>query len=134
MEPTAILLYDGECLMCSRFVQFILRHEANEKIYFSAIQSAIGQSIKKKHHLPEQYADSIVFIVDQQVFIKSAAVIKIAKYLDWPYRLLYYLSHFTIESLNNFFYDWIARNRYRFFGKSSACEQINPKYLHRFIS
>ncbi len=115
-----ILLFDGECILCSRSIQFILKHERNNLIYFAALKSEYAKKLMSHYHVDIQYNNSIVFITDQKVFTKSKAVFSICQHLKMPFATFQYLK-FIPSVLSNIIYDFIANNRYRFFDKRETC-------------
>ena len=117
-----IVLFDGICNLCNASVRFISKHDKNGKIQFASLQSEIAKQLLSKLTIDTNKTDSIIFVSDEKIFFKSDAAIEIAKLLNgFPKYLKYF--QFTPRPIRDFVYDMIAKNRYRFFGKSCA---INP--------
>ncbi len=76
----AILMFDGECHLCDRSVQFILKHDRTESIQFASLQSPIGQRLLKEHGVPDSI-DSLIFIEGASYYVKSDAMFNILPYL-----------------------------------------------------
>lgn len=132
-----VLLYDGLCGFCSASVQRILRLEKQKTMLFAALQGNYGKSILGQHPQLEGI-DSLVLIesrVDSdkgRVFVRSDAVLQIAKYLGGPWKLA--LAAYIIpRSVRDYFYDQFARRRYRWFGKLDACLVPSPELRARFL-
>lgn len=119
-----IVLFDGICNLCNASVRFITRHDRNSRIAFASLQSETAKQLLLKMNIDSQKIDSIIFISNEKIFIKSDAAIEIAKLLNgFPYYLKYF--QFVPRSIRDFVYDLIAKNRYRFFGKSCSLQPSN---------
>lgn len=122
-----LILFDGVCNLCNGFVQFVLKNEKTKVLKFTSLQSDIGVEI-----FPEQKLDSIAFVKNGVVYTKSKAVLQILSYLTFPWKV------FTVfkilpKFISDFFYDIIAKNRYRLFGKKEACWLPTPDFKSRFV-
>ncbi|AZQ61573.1 DUF393 domain-containing protein [Flammeovirga pectinis] len=130
IEEKKIILFDGICNLCDHSVQFIIRNEKSDIFQFCSLQSEEGMHLLKHYNLPLDYTDSIVLISENKAFTKSNAALKIAKHLKFPLSIIA-LGKFLPEKFNNFWYDLIAKYRYKLFGKKTdTCELIhqNKKY------
>lgn len=128
----SIILFDGVCNLCNGLIRFLLSNEKDNSIKFATIQSSISEKISGNIKLPDKLS-SIVFIENGVVYEKSRAVFKIAKHLKFPWSLASIFSIFPVR-ITDFFYDVVAKNRYRIFGRSEEC-MIPPKqHLHRFLN
>ncbi|WP_377889007.1 thiol-disulfide oxidoreductase DCC family protein [Alkalihalobacillus sp. R86527] len=126
-----IILFDGVCNLCNGFVQFMLKHDKQQVFKFASIQSTAGNQLLNDlqvHHLP----DSIVVIVDDQVLVKSKAVLYICKELGGVFNLLRIVAILPVF-IRDYLYDQIAKRRYILFGKKESCMLPNPKHKKRFI-
>ena len=119
-----IVLFDGICNLCNASVRFITRHDKNNTIQFASLQSETAKEILSQLNIDSQKIDSIIFISNEKMFIKSDAAIEIAKLLHGFPRLLKYFQ-FIPRPIRDFVYDLIAKNRYRLFGKSCALQPSN---------
>ena len=116
-----ILFYDGTCHLCNHSVAFILKHEKAPVIRFAMIQSSLGAEVKNKvENQWQAEIDSIIFSEKGKIWIKSSAALRISKYLKFPYSIAWYL-RWVPRQIRDLFYDWIAQNRYSWFGKSNTC-------------
>ncbi|RCW69757.1 thiol-disulfide oxidoreductase DCC family protein [Saliterribacillus persicus] len=126
-----IVLFDGVCNLCNQSVQFIIKRDPERKFKFASLQSSTGEHLKEKYHLSNNI-DSIVLIKDDQVFYQSTAALKISKELIKPYAFLY-AAIVIPRPIRNKIYEWIAANRYKWFGKRDTCMLPNPKDKERFL-
>jgi predicted DCC family thiol-disulfide oxidoreductase YuxK len=119
-----IVLFDGICNLCNASVRFITKHDKMNKIQFASLQSEMAKQLLVNKAIDNKKIDSIIFITDEKIFFKSDAAIEIAKMLDgFPNYLKYF--QFIPRAIRDIVYDLIAKNRYRFFGKSCAIDPSN---------
>ena len=132
MKARKIILFDGICNLCNQSVQFVIEHDSKNQFRFASLQSDFGQDFLKKNKLEATQFDSIVFIEDDQFYTKSSAALKIAKYLDG---LTSWLTIFMIvpKPLRDIVYSFIAKNRYRWFGKNESCWLPTKELKAKFI-
>ncbi|TXC91255.1 thiol-disulfide oxidoreductase DCC family protein [Metabacillus litoralis] len=127
-----ILLFDGVCNLCNQTVQFIIRADKKELFKFTSLQSATGQSLLTKVQLPTSHFDSIVMIDNNQVYTKSTAALKVCKKLGGIWLFCYPLM-LVPKPIRDAFYQMIAKNRYKWFGKSNHCMLPSPEIKKRFL-
>ena len=127
-----IVLYDGVCGLCDRFVQFVIRRDRTETVQFAALQSETGKDLLRTFGLPEDELSFIVVIVGKNSFIKSAAVLEVLRYLPgvWSYLALL---RFIPAAISDVVYELTARNRYRWFGKYDVCVVPTESERKRFL-
>jgi len=126
-----IILFDGVCNLCNGAVQFIIKRDTREYFLFASLQSSYGQQQLIKHKF-QQTLSTIILIEGEQALQKSDAILGIVKHLPGAWPLLSackVLPRFIRDAA----YDWVARNRYRFFGKKDACMIPTPELKARFI-
>jgi predicted DCC family thiol-disulfide oxidoreductase YuxK len=128
-----LLLFDGVCNLCNGVVQFVIRHDRAGRFRFAALQSEPGQAMLRQFGLSTQQFDSFVYVKDGQFFTESTAALRVARDLGGAWRLLY---GFIIvpRPLRDAVYRWVARNRYRFFGRQESCMIPTPELRARFLS
>lgn len=127
-----ILLFDGYCNLCNNCVKFVLRHEKNTTIQFSSLQSEVGLALLQKHNINPNETDSLVLIVGTNVYIKSTAALRLTTYFKGLYPLL--LALLLVPTfIRNAVYDYVARNRYKWFGKQDSCMIPSPEIKNRFL-
>ncbi|NLR94219.1 thiol-disulfide oxidoreductase DCC family protein [Flammeovirga agarivorans] len=125
-----VILFDGICNLCDKSVQFIIKHEKENTFQFASLQSPEGKELLKCYNLPIDYTGSIVLITHNNAYLKSEAALKIAKDLRTPWNIFRFGTIFPMWFTDSF-YDLIAKNRYKIFGKKSdSCDllQQNKKY------
>ncbi len=126
-----IVFFDGFCILCSKFINFLLKKDKNKRLYYASQQSGFGKKIIKKF-LSENGNDAVVFIKSGKVYIKSSAVIRILGELGVSWKIS--LALFIIPPfLRNLIYDWIAKKRYSWFGKSDSCYLPQPEFKNHFL-
>jgi predicted DCC family thiol-disulfide oxidoreductase YuxK len=131
-EEKKIVLFDGVCNLCSRGVQFIIKHDKKNQFLFSSLQGKKGQEYLKQFNLPINDLNSFILIEGNTLFTRSTAALRILKYLGNGWQLFY---AFIIlpKFIRNGVYKWIAKNRYKWFGKKEECwiptAELQPKFL-----
>ena len=132
MDATFYVLFDGVCNLCNSSVQFIIRNDRRGRFRFAALQSEAGREILLQYQLPEKALNTVVLIACGRAFTRSTAALEIARRLDgaWP---ICYAAVVLPRFLRDSVYDFIARNRYRWFGKQEACMMPSPELKQRFL-
>ena len=128
-----IILFDGVCNLCDATVQFLIKRDKKDIFRFVAIQSDLGQEIVKHIGIDISKTDSIIlYEPGQAYYYKAEAALKIAKELGGIYSLL---GGFTLlpKGLSNMVYDYVARNRYKWYGKKDACMIPTPAMKAKFL-
>ncbi|MEJ6686622.1 MAG: DCC1-like thiol-disulfide oxidoreductase family protein [Crocinitomicaceae bacterium] len=109
-----IVFYDGACALCSRVVRFILKQEKEENLFFATLQGDFAQSFLPKKGLLEINMRTFYFVQNNQVFQKSSAALKLIPYLKWYFKI-FLIFWIVPRFLRDSVYDFISKNRYRFF-------------------
>ncbi|BBM82588.1 thiol-disulfide oxidoreductase DCC family protein [Candidatus Uabimicrobium amorphum] len=132
-EDKPILLFDGVCNFCDGTVNFIIDRDPHKNIRFAALQSESGQQLLKKFSLDTENFDSLVVVHKGRYFKKTSAVWRVVRWMKFPWNLL---SIFIVipPFIGNFFYDIVARNRYKWFGKLEYCRMPTPDIQERFLT
>jgi predicted DCC family thiol-disulfide oxidoreductase YuxK len=128
-----IILFDGVCNLCDSAVQFIIKYDKKDIFRFVALQSHLGQEIIKHTGIDTKNIDSIIlYQPGTAYYYKSEAVLEIAKILGGIFYLGTIFSIFP-TSFNNSIYDYIAKNRYKWYGKKESCmiptKELQAKFL-----
>jgi predicted DCC family thiol-disulfide oxidoreductase YuxK len=128
-----LILFDGFCNLCNTSVLYVIKRDKNNVFMFSPLQSNIGKQLIEKHGINLSLTDSILlYETGQGISYKSTAVLKIASKLTFPTNLL--AVFLIMPSLfRDWVYDFIARNRYKWFGKKEECMIPTPEISSRFI-
>jgi predicted DCC family thiol-disulfide oxidoreductase YuxK len=127
-----ILLFDGVCHFCDQAVQFVIRHDKKETYKFAALQSTTGQELLKTFHLPTTTFNSLLVVKGTNYYTKSTAVLEICHTLGGAWKLLA-LFKIVPRPIRDLFYDVIAKNRYKWFGKNDQCMIPGPDVRKRFL-
>ena len=132
-----VMLYDGVCGLCNRSVQTILRHDRRGTLRFAPLQSDYGKSAIARHTVLHD-VDSVVLLEtlpgesDERVFVRSDAGLRVASYLGGIWKI-FLIFRVVPKPVRDFFYDTLARYRYKFFGKHDACLLPSPEVRSRFL-
>ena len=128
-----IILFDGVCNLCDSTVQFIIKHDKKDIFRFVPIQSALGQEIITYIGIDTSKTDSIIFYEPGHAYYyKAQAAIKIAKELGGIYEMMGVFSVLP-NWLSNKVYDYVARNRYKWYGKKDECMIPTPEMRAKFL-
>ncbi|WP_299335124.1 thiol-disulfide oxidoreductase DCC family protein [uncultured Psychroserpens sp.] len=129
-----LILFDGVCNLCNSSVLYVIKHDKDDRFRFAPLQSDIGQQIISKYNLDTSKTDSILLYSNNNgLVIKSTAALKIARHLGFPQNLM---SIFFIVPpfIRNWVYDYIAKNRYEWYGKKEACMIPTPELKAKFLA
>jgi predicted DCC family thiol-disulfide oxidoreductase YuxK len=126
------VIFDGLCNLCIRSVKFIINHEADQSLRFTPLQSPAGARLLREFGFDPEDAKSFVLVADGKPYVKSDAAIRVARHLRGGWRLIGAIKIIP-RPIRNWTYDVIARNRYRWFGRSEACMVPTPELLSRFV-
>ncbi len=129
MEKHPIILFDGVCNLCNGAVQFIIERDKKQQFRFASLQSDFGQQYQQQVGAA---VDSILLVKNDKIYQKSSAALRIARHLDGLWSLLF-LFIIVPPFIRNSIYDWIARNRYRWFGKQDSCWLPTPDLKALFL-
>ena len=128
-----LVLFNGVCNLCDASVQYIIKHDKSDIFLFTALQSEVGQQIIKEFNIDTNKIDSIILYSNEHgISYKSTAALKIASKLGFPRNLL---SVFLIIPgiIRNWVYDYIAKNRYKWYGKKEECMIPTPDLKSKFL-
>ena len=126
-----IILFDGDCNLCNKYVNLIIRYDPKDNFRFATIKSQIGQNIIKDLNLINIQEDTLLLIKKKSIYIKSDAVIRILSCLQFPINILSLISLIP-RFIRDYFYDIIAKNRKKIF-KTKECLLPNKKNRERFL-
>lgn len=131
-EPGPIILFDAQCVLCSANAQFILKHDRRARYRLASMQGEVGAALFRQHGIDPANPDTILIIDGEKVLRDSDAVIAIYTGLGWPWRMAG-LARLAPRALRDPIYRWVARNRYRLFGKRAACWVPTTEYAARVL-
>ena len=127
-----ILLFDGHCNLCNAWVQYIVKRDSSSTIRFASLQSGAGRRLLEEHKIDENYIESLVFFEEERFSVSSTAALRTLSYLDdWQKHLIF----LTVvpRSLRDLVYRFIARNRYKWFGRREQCMIPTTELSKRFL-
>jgi predicted DCC family thiol-disulfide oxidoreductase YuxK len=127
-----VIVFDGVCNLCNSVIDFVIRYDIQKIFLFAPSQGAYGKQLLKKTGIKNTAAESIVLTDHDRIYKKSTAALKIFKRLPFPVNLLYFFIIFP-PWIRDPVYDFIARNRYKWFGKKPDCRLPAPSEMDRFI-
>lgn len=128
----AIVLFDGVCNLCSSSVQFILRHDSANRFLFGSLQGVAGQGWLQHFNLPVNDFHSFMLVENDRLYTRSSGILRMLKLLGNGWQLLYFFM-VVPKFVRDGVYDFIARNRYRWFGKKEECWIPKPEWKEKFL-
>jgi predicted DCC family thiol-disulfide oxidoreductase YuxK len=129
-HPT--LLFDGVCNLCNHSVQWVLLRDDTAIFRFAALQSDTGQQLLRQFGLSPEQFNTVVLVDGERIFLRSDAVLEIARRLGGGWQLLYVFK-IVPRFLRDAIYNWVAQNRYRWFGRQESCMLPRPEWKGRFV-
>jgi predicted DCC family thiol-disulfide oxidoreductase YuxK len=132
-----VVLYDGVCGLCNKWVRFILRHDEDDKFRFAALQSEFAQNVLRQE-LPNNSVDTVYLVLDDgagnhRLLTKSDAALEILSALGSGWAMMAGALKVCPRPLRDRAYDYIARSRYRWFGQLEACGLPSPNDGRKFL-
>lgn len=128
-----IILFDGVCNYCNAKINFIIKHDNKDVFRFVALQSDKGKEIIKYLGISNTMDSIVLYEPGVAYYIKSQAIFSILKELNTGYQWVLLLN-FIPNSIKDLVYDYIARNRYKWYGKKEACMIPTEEITNKFIS
>jgi predicted DCC family thiol-disulfide oxidoreductase YuxK len=124
----SVILFDGVCNLCNGLVRFIVARDPAGHFHFASLQSDAARRLLNR----QPTVDTIVLIEEGKSYTKSAAALRIARGMRFPWLLLY---AFVVipRPLRDLIYDWVASHRYRWFGRQETCLLPSPELRNRFL-
>ena len=127
-----LVLFDGVCVLCNGFVDFLLPRDPNGELTFGALQSEAGKQALRDAGLPDAMPETVIVIDDGRVYQESTAVLRVFRRLGWPWRALAWL-RVVPRPLRDVVYRFIAKRRYRLTGRRDSCRIPSPTERARFL-
>ena len=130
--PKPLLLFDGVCNLCNSSVQFVIKHDKKQQFLFSSLQSDAAKEILLQYDETNLNLDSIILIYNAKIYSKSSAILKIVKLLGdfYSFGIIFYI---IPKFIRDKVYDFIAKNRYKWYGKRESCMLPNKDLKNRFL-
>mgnify|MGYP000856646347 FL=1 len=130
--PAPVIVFDGVCALCSRWVRFLLRFDRHGRYRFAAMQGTHGRRLMRAHGLDPDDPLSFLLVEHGHAHTDTDAIVRVLAGLGGPWRLAA-LARLLPRSLRDRGYRWLARNRYRWFGRHGSCYLPSPEQVHRFL-
>jgi len=133
-HPGPLVLFDGVCNLCNAWVQWLIERDPEGRLRFASLQSDAARAVLSEAGVddPAALPDSIALVDETGVHVRSAAALRIAGRLGFPYSLGR-AALFVPRPIRDAVYRLIARNRYRWFGRREACMRPTPELAGRFL-
>ncbi len=133
LKNKQLVLFDGVCNFCSASVLKIIKKDTQNLFVFASLQSEIGKEIIHHFKIDTKKTDSIILVTSKNnYYSKSSAALKIAKHFG-GFWMLFQIFWIFPKAFRDFFYDYIAKNRYKWFGKKESCMLPTPELKSKFI-
>lgn len=131
--PDAIVVFDGVCVACNRSVDFLLRRDRSERYRFAAMQSPAGHALMAAHGIDPANPASFLLLEGGRAFRDSEAALRVLSGLGGAWRCTR-IALLLPRALRDAAYRWVARHRYRWFGRREACRVPTREEAGRFLS
>ena len=132
MRDKPVYVFDGHCILCSRAVQYVLKHERSPDMRFVAIQSTEGREVAKNNQVDPDDPSTFLLVINDRVLKSSDALVALIRYAGGPARALLPF-RFLPRRVRDWLYARIAKNRYRIFGETDTCFVPDPETRARFV-
>lgn len=130
-----LILFDGICNLCNSSIQYVIKRDKNDRFLFAPLQSDIGKFLIEEFKIDTEKTDSILLFNPEKHSLKhkSSAALHVARHLGFPSNLM---SIFFIVPtfIRNWVYNYVAKNRYKWYGKKDACMIPTPELKSKFIA
>jgi predicted DCC family thiol-disulfide oxidoreductase YuxK len=127
-----IVLFDGVCNLCNSSVQFIIKHDKKKQFRFASLQGKFGQEVLIKNNFSTESLNTLILIEEDKIFTRSTGVLRMMKHLGDGWSLLYGFIIFP-KFIRDGVYNWVSKNRYKWFGKKDECMIPTAELKARFL-
>jgi len=127
-----MILFDGVCNLCNSSVQLVINNDPDAIFRFAPLQGEYAQQLIKERNIELNDIGSIVLIEKEEFFLRSTAVLRIARKMKWPWKSCWCLIIFP-RGFRDLIYKWVANNRYNWFGKKENCMVPTKELKSRFL-
>jgi predicted DCC family thiol-disulfide oxidoreductase YuxK len=129
----SVIVFDGVCMLCSRWVDFVLRRDLHGRYKFAAMQSASGRALLIEHGIDPDDPLSFLLLEDKKGYTDTDAIVRILRSFGPGWKFIAVLLSIVPRFVRDPLYRWIARNRYRMFGRRAACRVPTADIADRFL-
>jgi predicted DCC family thiol-disulfide oxidoreductase YuxK len=130
-KANPIIAFDGVCNLCSGFIQWLIKRDKKKHFRYTTLQSNVGDLLSKNVDIDVD-GESVIMVYQEKIYTLSDVGLKCMQILGGPWILFYGLIYFP-KSFRDLVYKWIAKNRYKWFGKSEACIVPDPSIKALFL-
>lgn len=127
-----IIVFDALCVLCSAHAQFVLRHDRHRHFRLARMQDGAGAALYRRFGIDPAVPESLIVVAGDRVLRDSDAVIAIWRELGWPWRAAG-LARFVPRPVRDPIYRWVARHRYRLFGRRRTCWVPDADFRDRLL-
>lgn len=130
-KDKGLILFDGVCNLCNTSVQKVLKNDKKGHFYFASLTWPIAEQVRRGFPKMGE-TDSILLYQNERLYNQSTAALKIAAKMDglWPLMGVFWI---VPKPVRDVVYQWVARNRYKWFGKKDYCMMPSPETAGRFV-
>jgi predicted DCC family thiol-disulfide oxidoreductase YuxK len=128
-----IIVFDGQCVLCSANAQFVLRHDRRGHFRLASMQGEVGAALYRRFGIDPADPESMIVVDGERLHRDSDAIFAIYTGLGWPWRALAGVGRLVPRFLRDPVYRWIARHRYRLFGRREVCWVPSAEYAERVL-
>ncbi len=132
-DSAPLIIFDGLCVLCSGGLQWMLARDAHGSSRFAAIQQPVPQALYRHYNLDAASFDTFMVLVDGVPYTRWDGVLAAGRTLPAPWRWLAWLGRAVPDFIGDPLYDWVQRNRLRWFGSRAACLVPGPQNQKRFL-
>jgi predicted DCC family thiol-disulfide oxidoreductase YuxK len=129
----SVIVFDGVCMLCSRWVDFVLRRDLYGRYKFAAMQTASGRALLIEHGIDPDDPLSFLLLEDKKGYTDTEAIVRILRSFGPGWKFIAVLVSIVPRFVRDPLYRWIARNRYRMFGRRAACRVPTADIADRFL-
>ncbi|MFN6077479.1 MAG: thiol-disulfide oxidoreductase DCC family protein [Fluviicola sp.] len=132
INSNRIVYFDGVCNLCESSVQFIIRKNKKKNIQFASLQGSHGQAFLKENNFDTSEFSSLVYVENGKIYTKSSGALRITKQLKglWPMMICFLI---IPKFIRDGVYTYVAKNRYKWYGKKTSCWLPTPELKKRFL-
>ncbi len=132
-----LVFFDGVCVLCDGTMRFLYQQDHAKCLWYASLQGETAEELNRRSGFLKEGLKSVVFVeryggTDEQIFYRSDAILQILGRLSGVWRVLFCL-RFIPRPIRDTVYDWIARNRYRWFGQKESCSIPDPAMRERYL-
>ena len=127
-----VVVFDAICLLCSANARFILKHDRRRHFRLASMQSEAGTALYRRFGIDPADPETLILVAGDRALRDSDAVLAIWSGLGWPWRAAA-IARIVPAALRDPLYRWVARNRYRWFGRRETCWVPGPELADRFL-